>query len=207
MKVADRLLRILRTRILGTAILGLLGCSVFFAVQVERRRRSLQLTEEGDFKAGDVVRVVAPIDGDEISVEDAAGRRTVVRLLGLRTFEPSINDPAVGPHGQRAFEHISQLVGRQVAVFPGDPARDSRQRLLAYVEDGQVEPPLDVALEMIRQGLGVAYTEFGHPREVAYLAAEVEAARNRAGVWADEALVKRIEARKAAWQERRRQRP
>lgn len=195
-------LRGLRTHMLNILVVGLLAASVFFTIEVERRREALQATQEGDFKAGDEVLVVAVIDGDEVSVTDGQGRRTLVRLVGLRAFAPAVNDPTVGTHGQRAFDHLTGLIGQKVKVFPGDPARDSRQRLLAHLET-TADPPVDVARQMISDGLGVAYTEYPHTREVDYLAAEVEAARARRGVWADEALVERIQAQKQAWNERR----
>ncbi len=193
----------LRAHMLNILVVGLLGASVFFTVEVERRREALQATQEGDFQAGDQVLVVAAVDGDEVSVTDGQGRRTLVRLVGLRAFAPAISDPVVGTHGQRAFNHLSRLIGQKVTVFPGDPARDARQRLLAHLETTLSDPPVDVAREMIEQGLGVAYTEYAHAREVDYLAAEVEAARARRGVWADDALVERIQAQKQAWSDRR----
>ena len=199
-----RLIATLRQRILGAAILALLGASAFFTVKVELHRRALQQTADGEFATGQSVTVVAAIDGDEVSVADALGNRTVVRLLGVKAFEASRNDTVTRVYGQRAFEYLETLVGRKALITLGDPARDPSKRLLAYLElEGADGPPLDVGLHMVEDGLTVVYTQFPHAREDVYLGAETRATRERRGVWADERAVQRIDALKALWQERR----
>ncbi|MEZ4464422.1 MAG: thermonuclease family protein [bacterium] len=202
--MARRLLLSLRERILGAVILALLAASAFFTVQVERHRRALQQTAEGEFATGQVVSVVAAIDGDEISVADGQGNRTVVRLLGVKAFEASRNDTVTRVYGQRAFEYLQTLVGRRAMITLGDPARDPSKRLLAYLElEGSEVPAQDVGLHMLEDGLAVAYIQFPHEREEPYLAAETRATRDRRGIWADQRAVQRVDALKALWQERR----
>lgn len=186
------------------AIVVLLGASVFFTVQVERTRAALRAGHGEALNHEAPVTVVAVIDGDELSVADAEGNRAVVRLLGIKAFNADRNDYVTRQYGQRSVEALRLSVGQQVKLTLGEPPFDKHKRLLAYADavDGDAAEA-DLGRRQVLAGLVLAYVRYAHPREDAYLAAEVQAMRAQRGLWAQPAAAQRAQALKALWQEQR----
>jgi micrococcal nuclease len=83
------------------------------------------------------VRVVRVVDGDTIAVE-AAGRRDVVRYIGIDTPESVKPQAPVECFGKAAGEANARLVdGRSVRLVLDAEPRDRYGRLLAYVYRAQ----------------------------------------------------------------------
>lgn len=131
-------------------------------------------------------------DGDTLAVEPYGK----VRLVGIDTPEREnssrdqfLTDRGISAARQRevyraakAF-NISQVKGQQVNLVLEDPPRDRHGRLLAYVylPDGRLLNRL-----LIEQGLAVVYRRFAFKLKEDFLAAEAEARRTGAGLWAED---------------------
>ncbi|MCZ6514559.1 MAG: thermonuclease family protein [Acidobacteria bacterium] len=123
-------------------------------------------------------RCVRVIDGDTILLE--RGER--VRLIGVDT--PEIAHPQ-GPEekfGKEASAFTERLAeGKPVRLEFGREREDAYGRTLAYVylEDGTL-----LNAELIRQGLGTAYTRYPFRFEEEFIRLEQEARQNGRGMWA-----------------------
>ncbi|HWJ66756.1 MAG TPA: thermonuclease family protein [Nocardioides sp.] len=108
--------------------------------------------------------VVNVVDGDTIDLDNGE----TVRLAGIDT-------PERGECGhERAASVLERLVlGERVRLVVSDEDRDPYDRLLRYVEVGNV----DAGMRLLRTGLAIARYDsrdgYGrHPREDAYIAAD-----------------------------------
>ena len=123
-------------------------------------------------------RVVRVLDGDTVSVRDAARRQHRVRLAGC-------DAPARGkPFGERSRQNLAALLhGREVEARC--MKRDRYGRLVCDVLIGS----RDACLEQVRDGLAWHYRYFAHeqtPGERArFEDAEARARAARRGLWAD----------------------
>ena len=142
----------------------------------------------GGTAPGDRVIVSLVYDGDTIVV-GRGWRRTTVRLIGVDTPETVHPDKPVqffGPEAS-AFTRRS-LLGTRVRLEFDDPDRpggsiDIYGRTLAYV---YTEDEKNFNLEIIRRGLGRAYTRFPFKYRKEFTAAE-RAARSRGiGMWSND---------------------
>jgi len=98
-----------------------------------------------------VVRVVRVVDGDTIDVE-AAGRRDVVRYIGVDTPESVKPNAPVECFGHAASEANARLVdGRTVRLVLDAESRDRYGRLLAYVY--RAHDGVFVNESLVRRGL------------------------------------------------------
>lgn len=127
--------------------------------------------------AEEAARVVRVFDGDTLLVR-LDGREEKVRLIGVDTPEKG------QPFAAEATAFVRDLVDGKNVMLRADPVsrdRDAYERLLRYVvlEDGRY---LDA--EIIRRGLGFAYTRFAFERADEYVALEREARDEGRGAWA-----------------------
>lgn len=203
-----RLLRGLRRHLILVVSLAMLSVSVVFAYQVESHRRELNQLASREFKNGDRVKILEAIDGDELAVERTDGTRTVVRVLGIKSFDPTRNDPLLAQFGRRCFEMLKTLaVGKRARLEVGEPAVDAKGRLLAYVQliddtgadESTATQTTDLGLELVRRGLTVVYTRYDFSRGIEYLEAEANARRGKVGLWSSRKVVSRVQAMKANW--------
>ncbi|GMU78989.1 MAG: hypothetical protein AMXMBFR46_17820 [Acidimicrobiia bacterium] len=128
-------------------------------------------------------RVVEVIDGDTIVVAFAGGATDTVRLLGVDTPETKHPTKGVECFGPEAAAFTTRrLLGRVVTLESDVERRDVYGRRLAYVErDGTLFND-----ELVRRGYArfmVIPPNDAHGR--ALLSAELEARRERRGLWAD----------------------
>lgn len=176
--------------LLGTA-------SLFFTWETVNFKKTLK-SKPGDLviASGTNARFELAIDGDEFKavIED---RSIVIRILGIRSFEASANDPRVSGFGSQAALQIADILkdGEFTIVFD-EFKKDSKDRILAYVEkDGR-----DLGAEMTRQGLVMVYTEFKFSRMEDYLSLESEAQRRGAGLWGRPEAARRAKLLKRKWE-------
>ena len=83
------------------------GASVYFSLGVERMKAAITHTDASAFADGDEVKIIAVIDGDELSVRSQTGRTTVVRLLGIKSFHRTSYDRLFGQYGRQSFDHLT----------------------------------------------------------------------------------------------------
>lgn len=182
-------------------VIALFGVSAFFAVQVERFRSGL---EQGSgtlcLAVGDEAVVQSALDGDEVLVR-REGCIAVVRILGIRSFDPLKAEYPLNMFGQKAWVHLKSLEGRVLKVLGPKVELDARDRTLATLE----HEGADLGLDMVRQGLVLVYRRYDFDRLEDYLEAEHAAMTSHAGLWVDDAAVARAKALQSAW-ERERQR-
>ena len=175
---------------------GLFGLSTFFAVSVEMRRNSNHPPDElAKIKSGETVRVVRIVKGDEIVVEK--GKSTArVRMLGIHSFDPVVNEFEITAFGRAAVSFLEQwMLDRPVRLVFEDLIQDTRGRYLAYVErDG-----VDLNRRMIEEGVTTVYTEYAFGREASYLTAEELARSAGRGVWGSKRALLRIRALRKQW--------
>lgn len=177
------------------AVLCLLSAYFTWDVQV---RRGAWRSDEGavTLQSGTAVRLVQVIDGDEVSVAHQTGT-VVVRLLGIKAFDPNVQDPSISGAGLACVEGLTQLLQREVPLeLVYDALRfDKAGRLLAYLESEKV----DVGLRLVEQGLALAYTRYPFARQAAYEQAQQSAREKRAGLWLHPKATQRAEALIQSW--------
>ncbi len=122
---------------------------------------------------GEIVPVVAVVDGDSIAVERDGGR-TEVRLAGINAPEPD------ECYGGESRTRLQEIVGDQVVLVEveGGEAVDQFGRLLANVWNGGTW----VNLTMVQEGAAIA-VQTGTIDESTLVAAEDEAWRQGLGMW------------------------
>lgn len=175
----------------------LAASTVYFVASVESRRAALRTDHAVDVESGSEVRLVRVMDADEVSVHTVDGEAFVVRLLGIKGFSPTANEPGVSGLGQEAVTDLERaLTGKQVLLVYDELKLDSSGRVLAYLEvEGQ-----DVGRLLVERGHVVTYTRYPFSRETAYQGAEAEARSERVGLWGNEKAVERVQGWQATWQ-------
>ncbi len=128
-------------------------------------------------------------DGDTLKI-DTVGK---VRLIGIDTPEREnsqrdryLIDKGISAARQRQIYqlakefNIKQVKDQEVTLSLDDSPRDRYGRLLAYVHlpDGRL-----LNRVLIEQGLAVVYRRFSFHMKEDFLAAEVEARKNKQGLW------------------------
>ncbi|MCP4503508.1 MAG: thermonuclease family protein [Deltaproteobacteria bacterium] len=183
-----------------TVVVLLCVCSVFFAVNVELRRQKWSLDINLVIESGGKVEVLKVIDGDEVSVKHSSGT-FVVRLLGIKGFNPKANEPGLSGLGAQAAQAMTRVLSssKEKSVHFETFKKDRAGRLLAYIQVGKA----DLGKLLVRDGFVVAYTRYPFGKENAYLAAELEAQTRKKGLWANEKAVSRVQGWKGSWEAQR----
>ena len=127
---------------------------------------------------------VRTVDGDTIVVEDDAGKRTSVRLLGIDAPETKHPTKGVQPYGPEASAHVRRLLtGRRVRLVDdtasGERDRYGRRLAWVFLDDACVNE------ELVSLGLARAYTEFrvDPVMEVKLQLLERKAREAKRGLW------------------------
>ena len=133
----------------------------------------------------DVATVVRVTDGDTIRVA-LDGQEFPVRYIGMDTPEPDDPDAAIQALAERATAANAALVaGREVILERDVSDTDRFDRLLRDVWVDGPDGPVNVGLELVRQGFAQVST---FPPDVRYtdllLQAETAARSREAGLWA-----------------------
>ncbi len=186
-------------------ILIFLSAASLFAIGALRHRAKQQGIGPGEVAEiadGETVKVVLILNGDELLVEKDK-RRARVRMLGIRSFDPVVNEKAITGFGQGAVRFLeTRLLNNDVTMHFDKPIKDVRGRYLAYVHIGDV----DIGRRMISKGVSFVYTEYKTLREQDYLIQEISARREPSGVWTSPKAAKRMLGLRHEWSNARQQR-
>lgn len=185
-------------------VIALLGCTVFFVSNVQQRRNELRSQGAVELESGTEVKLVRVIDADELSVRTTDGDTFVVRLLGVKGFSTTVNEPGLSGLGQAAVAAMEQaLADKTLTVVFEQLDTDRSGRVLAYIEvDGE-----DLGEQMISRGHLVAYTRYRFSYEELYLGAQVEAKTSRTGLWGNYKAVSRVQGWQDTWKAARQNEP
>jgi micrococcal nuclease len=184
------------TRVFWMVVVALLVASTFFAVRAESVRRSVQRAAAVDVQTGDVLSFAQVQDGDTVVLADAAGSHVTVRVVGIKSFDASSEKDAAAVHAREAIAAVERaLRQRPIRVMLASPPKDKHGRALAslYVDD------VDVALQLVRDGRVMAYTQYPFPAMADYLRAQAEARAEKRGFWADPVASERAHALFEQW--------
>ena len=135
-------------------------------------------------------RVVRVTDGDTIVVLDANNAQHKIRLTGIDAPERK------QAYGTKSKEHLSDSVAGKFVVVEYDK-RDRYERILGKV----LLSNEDMNLEQVKAGLAWHYKKYQDEQSTSdrekYSDAELDAMRNKRGLWADHNPVAPWEYRKA----------
>ncbi|MBN2725344.1 MAG: thermonuclease family protein [Deltaproteobacteria bacterium] len=176
--------------VLGLSIL-LLAFSVRFIIGSWQFKSRLISKNPDLFKSGEIVKIEKVVDADEMSVSNKAGKRTLVRLLGIKSFDPFAGAFLFPRFGEQCFNFIkSNYEGKKAKIILMEKAKDKRGRLLAYVhvDSGRETEKysVDIAKEILKRGLTMVYTRYEFSREKEYLKIEHQAVNSGLGIWSHE---------------------
>ncbi|MBW1898120.1 MAG: thermonuclease family protein [Deltaproteobacteria bacterium] len=176
--------------------LMLLGASLFFTASVTSFKKELNLSATTlEINSGQEARVVKIIDGDEVSVV-TKNQQMVVRILGIFSFDPTVNDPGYQNIAQSAFSYLkNELLDRKIKIVFDEFKKDSSNRLLAYLQ----KENLDIGKEMISKGLTLVYIKYPFSRLDEYIAVEESAIVAKTGLWRDPDIAWRSIQLKNKW--------
>ncbi len=176
----------------------LLSASLFYGVNADRMRREMH-GNGGKVDSGDIVTLDHVIDGDTVSVSLAGQSSSVIRILGIKSLEASIEKDVVAPYGQAAIDTLQRLMANQpVRVLLHSTPKDRYGRYIAmlYVDDQ------DIGLRLIKEGLALVYTVYPFPAMSFYLQEQELAKAGRRGLWANTEVTSRALALIREWQGR-----
>lgn len=143
----------------------------------------------------DYYYVTKVVDGDTIDVK-INGRVERVRLIGINTPESVDPHRPVECYGPESAKEASALLDNKLVKLASDPTqtdRDKFGRLLRYVT---TEAGLDYNLEIIKRGFAFEYTYKNHYKfQAQYKVAQLEAQKNKIGLWADSTCGKKYTAK------------
>lgn len=185
-----------RSTVVFWSLIGvLLSASLFFGLNAEQQRKSVQVGS-GKIDSGDLVRLVKVIDGDSVQVMREGQEAVTVRLIGIKSFNAKVEKDVVTPFGQAAVETLQRMMtDRAVRVLLNATPKDKNGRYLATLfADDQ-----DIALHLVRQGLVLVYTVYPFPAMQSYLQEQEQARAGRRGLWANSAASERALAMINEW--------
>jgi endonuclease YncB( thermonuclease family) len=181
--------------IFWTLITVLLGASIFFARGIEMQRREVRATE-AKLESGAIVSLAEVVDGDTLLVQTEAGEKASVRLLGVKAFDTKLDKDVTGTYGQAAVDALRRrLEGKPIRVLLHSTPKDKYGRAIAtlFVDER------DVGLELVKEGLALAYTVYPFPTMQIYLKDQELARADRRGLWGNPDAVVRADALALEW--------
>ena len=183
------------TFIFWALIAALVSAGLFFGLNAEQRRKSVQ-AGSGKIDSGDLVRLLKVIDGDSVQVARDGQEPVTVRLIGIKSFDAKVEKDVVTPFGQAARDALQRAMsGRPVRVMLNATPKDKYGRYLATLfADDQ-----DIALQLVRQGLVLVYTVYPFPAMQLYLQEQDIARAGRKGFWANSEAAERALAMINEW--------
>jgi endonuclease YncB( thermonuclease family) len=200
-----RLLYALYRYHLGLVTLLIFSAGCFFLVGAVRFKIAIGASAPERFTTNDTVRIIDVIDGDELLIANSDGARTVLRLLGIRSFNPTVSDPTLSEYGRICFNYLKGLTLDQDARLEISEKRiDDEGRLLGtlYLEDGEGGDgkwTVDVAGDLIQKGYTLVYTKYDFERMDQYLSIQRAAKDQKAGLWSDPKIASRADSMVNMW--------
>lgn len=183
------------TRVFWGLVVALLGASAYFGANAEHRRREVQ-RGEASVSTGAIVRLSRVVDGDTVLVQTDAGGSVAVRILGIKSFDPSGDKDPSARAGQAAVAALRKMLeDKPIRVLLNAEPKDKHGRTIAtlFVDDK------DVGLTLLKQGLVMAYPVFPFPALTIYLEEQEAARADRRGLWADAEAARRADLLLAEW--------
>lgn len=183
------------TIIFWSLIAALLSASLFFGLNAEQQRKSVQ-AGSGKIDSGDLVRLIKVVDGDSVQVVREGQQPVTVRLVGIKSFDAKVEKDVVTPFARAAVETLQRMLNdRPIRVLLNSTAKDKYSRYLAtlYADDR------DIALHLVGQGLALVYTVYPFPAMQTYLKEQELAKTGRRGLWANTEATERAMAMIALW--------
>lgn len=147
-----------------------LFCILLFSLALGACTNSEQKSTDPSVPSGKVISI---LDGDtyELLLD---GKPTRVRMEGIDAPEKGM------PYYKVAKRHLGDLCfGKVVQLKVTGPDKYGRTLAFSYLEDGT-----ELGHEMIKAGMAWHYTKYSSDPELAAL--EIEARKNKIGLWADE---------------------
>lgn len=184
-----------RTFAFWAIIVVLVGTSVFYGINAEKQRRSVQ-SAGGKVESGDLVRLIKVLDGDSIVAAREDQAPVTIRIVGIKSFDAKVEKDLATPFAQAAMETIQRsLADRPVRVLLHTTPKDKHGRYLAtlYVEDE------DIGFRLVRQGLALVYTVYPFPAMQSYLQEQEQARAGRRGLWSNTTVTERALALIREW--------
>jgi endonuclease YncB( thermonuclease family) len=181
--------------IFWTLIAALVGASIFFARGAEEQRREARAAV-AKLESGEIVSLAEVVDGDTLLVQTAADDKVSVRLLGVKAFDTKLDKDVTGAYGQAAVDALRRtLEGKPIRVLLHSTPKDKYGRVIAtlYVDER------DVGLELVKEGLALAYTVYPFPTMQIYLKDQELARADRRGLWGNPDAVVRADALALEW--------
>jgi hypothetical protein len=103
-------MRILADRLFLIIVLILCGTSAYFTVNIARIKESMKVsTANLHLVSGQKGTIKRIIDGHEVLVE-SANRKFVLRILGISSFDPTLNDPLDKSAGESAVFYLQKMI-------------------------------------------------------------------------------------------------
>jgi len=172
------------------------GVSLYFTLDIARIRKGLTASASGlAITSGQKATVKKIIDGDEFLAEMGT-RRFVVRILGISSFDATLNDPVDKGAGEAALFYLQKTaMGGEVELEFDELKVDSSERLLSYVRVSSV----DLGEDMVAEGLSLVYTKYPFSRVNRYLRAQRAAREAKKGIWGNARLEKRAIELQRLW--------
>lgn len=176
-------------------IATLVGGSLYYGLNAEARRREVQRFE-ATLENGAEVALASVVDGDTVVVRDEEGASVAVRLLGVKSFDPTRDKQAESRFGRNAMDAIGELLRDRTAVVElGDPPKDKYGRTLARLSvDGR-----DIGLSLVEQGLVLVYTAFPFAQMDQYLEQQERARAAKIGLWANADIARQADLFDREW--------
>jgi endonuclease YncB( thermonuclease family) len=181
-------MRILADRLFLILVLFLCGASAYFTVEISRVKESMKVsTANLHIISGQKGTIKKIIDGDEVLVE-SANRKFNIRILGISSFDPTLNDPLDKSAGESAVFYLQKMIlNNEIEIIFDEYKVDANDRVLAYIHKNSV----DIGEDMVNEGLTLVYTKYPFSRITKYLRTQKIAIDAKKGLWSNPRLEKR----------------
>ena len=164
-----------------------------------RLRQAITETVRPDlFNSGDLMAV----DGDEVIIGTAEGETTKFRILGIKSFDPTLRDPLILEYGKICFDYLKRVaVGKKARLVVSGKRVDNEGRLLGtrFLPGTDGKYDLNLATDLIRKGYTLVYTRFDFPDIDAYLDVQRQARERGEGFWMNDRIVARADSLLLLW--------
>jgi micrococcal nuclease len=124
------------------------------------------------------------IDGDTFAA-DVNGKDETIRIIGIDTPETHAPGKPVQCYGPAASAYLKTLIGESEVTLENDPKNDNRDRYGRLLRHVYLPNSSSVALAIIQNGYGFAYTTYPFTGKEQYIAAEAQARAQAKGLWAN----------------------
>ncbi len=186
--------------------LCLLSVSIYYYIGVQRMLERINSSNPDSFVSGNIVTIAGIIDGDELLIENQEGIPTRLRLLGIKSFSPTLSDPLLSEYGKICFEYLKTKATDQKARLQIAPeVLDGEGRLLGtlFLEDHQGTHTVDLALDLVDNGYTLVHTRYDFTKMADYLAVQQGAKTSYHGFWSNEIVSTRALSLLKLWEEER----